>query len=360
MTASETRAIMNRYNRDQAGGPGPEAGPASPAREPGLGGAGLALPGEDAVEVRRRAVAFQAELAPKTELGRDLARRAAYLSTRLARCERAEVAATAERVRDAAINFDHRQLDGVERLVQMLAGDPAGCVRRLRVTPAGVEWLIGNWTDLKLDLLDDEHDRWTHHHINRVDNLLGLHPDNFRPTRVQALSSACRGEFRDLDAADGPGLGAEDRATWAFRELVRIIDAEVDALKTHLATMDTTTLAQNRAEADERALFDPSREATLARRFEAATERNLYRALRELRQVEAEAKIQGAEAPPETKGRGSLASFRSDGLGAEMDPEASTPACGSTPRLAHPAGHPVASTGPEARAKPGNPAFTPH
>ena len=52
-------------------------------------------------------------------------------------------------------------------------------------------------------------------------------------------------------------------------------------------------LARLRAEAGDRALFDPSKEATLARRYEAAAERGFFKALKELRHRAAE-----AEAPP--------------------------------------------------------------
>jgi hypothetical protein len=63
-----------------------------------------------------------------------------------------------------------------------------------------------------------------------------------------------------------------------------------------------------RAEAGKIALFDPSKEATLARRYEAAAERGLFRALNEFRQVEKEARAESA--PPDTgAARKALGSF---------------------------------------------------
>lgn len=47
---------------------------------------------------------------------------------------------------------------------------------------------------------------------------------------------------------------------------------------------DSSTVERLRAEAADRALFDPSKEATLARKYEAAAERGFFRALKELRQ----------------------------------------------------------------------------
>jgi hypothetical protein len=63
----------------------------------------------------------------------------------------------------------------------------------------------------------------------------------------------------------------------------------VERLKEVRARIDHEALAADRAEAVDRALFDPSPEAILARKYEAAAERALYKALKELRQVEAEA-----------------------------------------------------------------------
>jgi hypothetical protein len=48
--------------------------------------------------------------------------------------------------------------------------------------------------------------------------------------------------------------------------------------------------ARLKAEACARAMFDPSKEATLARKYEAAAERSFLRALKELRQLEEESR----------------------------------------------------------------------
>ncbi len=50
--------------------------------------------------------------------------------------------------------------------------------------------------------------------------------------------------------------------------------------------LDPAIVDQLRAESKARAMFDASREATLARRYEAATERGYFRALKELRQLQ--------------------------------------------------------------------------
>jgi hypothetical protein len=75
--------------------------------------------------------------------------------------------------------------------------------------------------------------------------------------------------------------------TAALTERVR--QAEADFVSPE--GVDEAEAAKLRLEACHRAMFDPSKEATLARKYEAAAERGLYRALKEFRQVEKEAKL---------------------------------------------------------------------
>ena len=62
---------------------------------------------------------------------------------------------------------------------------------------------------------------------------------------------------------------------------------------------DPAEIARLMLDAQRRALFDPSKEATLARRYEAAADRGFYQALKELRRSEAEfaAKAEAAGPP---------------------------------------------------------------
>ena len=73
-----------------------------------------------------------------------------------------------------------------------------------------------------------------------------------------------------------------------MQQLIYLIEAEVEKLEAHRETLDFEAIEIDRAGAADRARFDPSREATLARRYEAAAEREVYRALREFRRAEAE------------------------------------------------------------------------
>jgi hypothetical protein len=76
-----------------------------------------------------------------------------------------------------------------------------------------------------------------------------------------------------------------------------LIDAEIEMLLAHRETLDLEGIERDRAGAAARSAFDPSKEAILARRYEAAAERAVYKALNEFRRVEAEAAQQIAFTP---------------------------------------------------------------
>jgi hypothetical protein len=79
---------------------------------------------------------------------------------------------------------------------------------------------------------------------------------------------------------------AADQQTAALSEHIRQVEADFVAPE----GLDEAQVARLRAEAVRRAMFDTSREATLARKYEAAAERGFYRALKELRVLQKPAK----------------------------------------------------------------------
>jgi hypothetical protein len=85
----------------------------------------------------------------------------------------------------------------------------------------------------------------------------------------------------------------------------RIRQADADFVAP--AGADAATIAQLRAEARARAMFDPSPEANLARRHEAATERSFFKVLNELRQMAQDSRQD--ESPAADGFRDSLASI---------------------------------------------------
>jgi hypothetical protein len=99
----------------------------------------------------------------------------------------------------------------------------------------------------------------------------------------------------------------------AERELAAITDRVVQAIADFEAPedMDEAEAARLRIETARLAAFDTSKEACLARRYEAAAERSFYRALKEFRQIEKEARA-AAGSPEINEALASLGSFCPD------------------------------------------------
>ena len=291
MPISEAKLAANRRNALLSRGPTTPEGKERSRRNAlkhGLTGSGVALPTEDQDEISRRFIGLQNQMAPKTDAGELLLRRFAFLSVRIERCEKHDTSETSKRVRHAIAQFDDERLAAVEALGARLYAEPATTSRRLQMTPEGIDWLLDQWDILRSDLLNDDRNCWTPNHRSHFDALLGLNPGGYRVARIMALSEAMTGFFHHLDKADGEGLEGPARADWAKGELTRLIDVEMARLEEVRVKLDPEAIAADRAEAVDRALFDPSKEAVLARKYEAATERAMYKALKEYRQVEAE------------------------------------------------------------------------
>ena len=144
----------------------------------------------------------------------------------------------------------------------------------------------------------------------------------------------------EMDAAGEVGLALARRAALNSVRMERGADQQTAALAERVRRAESEFVPPEgvsedeadrlRAEAARRAMFDPSKEATLARRYEAAAERHFFRALKELRQMErqsrAEAKVDstleahsllGSFLKMEEEGRQMDA--RLDAMEAEMD-----------------------------------------
>jgi hypothetical protein len=272
----------------------------------------------------------------------------ALLSVRMERGAKQETAAIAARVRHAADDFDEARFEEAERLFDGLADDPRINLRRLRKSPEGVDRLIVAWQELRADLTRDPKPTWTASHLETAANLTGLRVDHARGSRIGALSRAVWGDFEALADHDGRGLEDDARRAWARARLLERIDAEVAALEAHLETLDFEMIEQDRAEAGDRALFDPSREAALARRYESEARRGFFQALKELRRVEAEAAEREdlAPTPPQVHDNGKLpdqlGSFRAGPSPTRREP---LPVPREAPTMPFPAASPAVSEG---------------
>jgi hypothetical protein len=167
-------------------------------------------------------------------------------------------------------------------------------------------------------------------------------------TRFRALSEAIEGNFRHLDSADGAGLADLERRGWAAGMLIKLIGEEIARLKALREDLDHETIALDRAEAPHRAMFDTSASATLLRKYEAAAERGFFRALRELREVQAE-----TPEPPISQAEPEVTEEVGSFLPADPDPAEPPPVSEQIPRSeASPDPH-FETSGPEIDAPPG-------
>ena len=333
MIVSEARIAANRANAQRSKGPvttqGKERSRANGLKH-GMAGQGVVIPEDDLGEVERRIEALEADLNPQSALGVLLIRKLALFSVRLERGARHESAALNYRVRHAADDFDEARIDQAERLFDALDDDPRGHLRKLRKSPEGVDRLVLGWQDLRADLARDGRPTWTASHLEQAANLTGLRVDHARNSRIGALSRAVWGDFEALADGEGGHLEEDARKSWARAKLIDRIDAEIGALEIHRDTLDFDLIELDRSEAGARVLFDPSKEATLARRYDSEAHRGFFKALKEFRQAEAEfaaraeAEAAAPPPPPEVVAPPSMGSSRAEeppSMGSSRDKE---------------------------------------
>ncbi len=316
--ASPARLAANRANALLSTGPRTAEGKERSRRNSlkhGLTGDGVVVPGEDSAAVEARFASLESEFQPGGEFALMLVRRVALLGVRLERSARQEAAAITDRMLTAEADFDEARRAEADHLHHYIGASPATNHRRLLATPEGVDRLVVAWLELKKVLDYPGEIRWDYVNYMTADFLCGR--DSGLISEYQALTFAMKGKFEYLKPDDGAGLSDADRRHWARREVGRRIDAEIAGLLAHRETIDTRSIAIRRAGAADRALFDPSKEAILARKYEAATERALFRILREIRDsrdivAEPEPAAEPETVAPEPADRGSLASFFPD------------------------------------------------
>ena len=253
----------------------------------GLTGQGIVLPQEDAQEVERRLSALEEEIRPRNEIEAELARRVAIAGIRLGRAAEHESAIISSRMDSAIAEHDEARLADVDHLVSWIAKEPATHARRLRATPEGLERLIKELEGLRSALVHPGGCRWDFHHADHLAHLLGVRYNDVPTHRVRALTEASEGNFKDLDDSDRPDLDRQTRKEWALHQLLPLMEAEIAAVKARLEAFDRTKLERERAGTPARAMFDGSKDGILARKYEAANERSLFRAIRELRELRA-------------------------------------------------------------------------
>jgi hypothetical protein len=299
--ASPARVAASKANGSRSRGPVTPEGKSVSRRnslKTGHTGAGVVLTDEDALAVVARFKDLRDQFRPETPMGKILVYRVALHSIRLERSAEHEAASLSEKIRHAREDHDHQRFLEVEGLLAGLAATPATSVRRLLRTPEGTEALIRAWEDLRTVLERADLNCWTITHQERANHLMGRSTGEVTASRVDELSLAITGNFSLLWPSDGERLEPDQRRAWARELLVELVDQELKALRQCFDALDHDAFALDREEAPQRALFDDSKAAVLARRYEAANERGMFRSLNELRKVEAEAPSPVANVAP--------------------------------------------------------------
>ena len=307
MPATEAQIAVNRANAALSTGPRTEEGKQASranALKHGLTGSGVVLPAGQAEEIGRLRESLDRDLRPTDDLGRELVARIATLAVRMGRCAEHESAAVAANVRRAGAEFDEARLRLADRLLDELADSPASATRALKATPEGVDRMIGAYDDLKSDLIGSNREGWGDGHLRRMIHLGGRREGEPGSAVLEGLHRAIRGGDADARSA-----------------MVERIDEAVAALREHRATLDLDAIEIERARAGKLALFDPSSEATLARKYEAAAQGGFFRALVEFRRVKAEAETR-AQADRAAENRPTRLPARTPELSADRPPSA--------------------------------------
>ncbi len=304
MTTSPARLAANRQNALKSTGPKTAEGRAASrlnAFQHGLAGEGILLaPGEDSKLVDDRARAFTRELGAVGDYGGLLAHRAALLSVRMERSADREMAVVASNIEAARDQYDEDRLDEVDGWINDL-DEPSAfrtALELLECAPEGLDHLIEVWGELLGEI--------------RSEDPAARHKAASRATLWLKLNEA------DALALEGGQVGR--------------IDAEIQRLRlkaeTSMASMGRA-INSRRDQAGIIASFDPSPEAALAHRYEAAAERGMYRAIkaiaeiRQARQIDLTPIVPPAEPSPParkaiepTPNSSALGSFRAEALAA--------------------------------------------
>ena len=292
MPASERKLAANRLNALKSTGPrtdeGKEVSRAN-AYKHGMT-AVVVIPGEDAGEAARRSDALACQIAPDgNELGTILAKHVALLSLQVERCARHAAVMAAERSRTATVDEVDARLARAETLLTHIGAEWPTNHRRMLDLPEGVDLLIDRIGQLRQTAALGPAN-WDGSLASAFDHLTGR-PFYLPLTRMSALTNILdRDDARALDPAEVPADKA-DRRTWAAAEVLKLIDAELERLRSRRAALDaaptpvailpdgtsiTITPADRAAIAS-----DPA--TLLARKYQFAAVRAMHRTLQEIR-----------------------------------------------------------------------------
>ena len=269
MPTSPARIAANQRNAQRSTGPKTVEGKNRSrlnAFRHGLAGSGdLVSPSDDLALVQRRTSAFIRELDATGEVGKLLARRAAVLSVRMETAADRDFKAVARAVQAGRAQFDDDRAEQLDAWVVEAeeSGAPDLALCKLETCPEGLRYLRGAWRVLRAQVANGD-------------------------TAAAHRAAHWLGPVPSADATPA--------------DLLPQIDAEITRLDwlvdSSFIADETRRICAQRDDAGQVAGFDPSPEAILARRYEAAAERGMYRAMREIRQLRDDATPAALVLPP--------------------------------------------------------------
>ncbi len=282
MSAPDAQILANQMNALKSTGPKTPEGKDRSRRNAMKHGlaATVVVPGEEEMELAFRVALAQESLAADDDgFALILAERVGYLSMRLKRCFQQESAMTARRVRDAVAEYDDERMTAVEHVLGYIANEPPTGSRQLRSIPEGVDLLIEHMKELRAEV----DARWGDYHVYRFDEATGRRGGLPPYSRVRSLTMlATKGDASALPPGEIDAIPLADRKAWALAEIAREVDAELERLIAHRATLDHARFNANRAQAPRRALQGVDKATALARKYENAAALAFDRTLNQL------------------------------------------------------------------------------
>ena len=305
-TCSPAKLLANRRNAQKSTGPRTAEGKAISRENSfkhGMTGEGVVVTGEDAAEIDSRFAVLESEFQPGSKFAGLLVRRVAMITVRLERCVRQEAANIFAAGRDGSRPRSSEPAGSRPRIeYRIIDRAPAASLRKLMETRDGVDVLVAAWEQLKADLDHEEGTRWTklrayksefmHGSIRRDHRRLVLSRPGPTPTKAGTTGSGPSSSHHVEPGRIAGGSRWRSSASWATPTSSG--SARSGRRWSHVGDDPEITYAA------EIALFDPSPEDGLARKYEAAAERALFRTVKELREIRAEASAEKVETPEAT------------------------------------------------------------
>ncbi len=269
-------------------------------------------------KIDHRVAEWTDALQPTNAVQRWLVARAATASVRLDRCVERENLALEETTADAERTFVRRRRAWARRTGQNLETEHAKAYRRLTSSAFGCDWLIARLDELARDL-EIAGGYWSRAEFLRAVALFGIDPLRIPPDHPtvarlyrdvltadkspdpDAVDFFLKLDTKSLEPADRADrhrqtLGDRDDARQSLLAAVRHEQARLQRLREVLwAEHDAPILEAACAHAR---TFDPSPEATLARRYEASQALELHRHLDDFHRARRESDAPDASLAP--------------------------------------------------------------